>query len=252
VFSPGDIIGFWSDLATNYKYHLCIHQDACFAPAAGREVEDTQRTSHGESPVAGNLHRVTAIEAAAQSSSVPSLVLHHGSIRHAHDVRDKHLIEQGGQNIGFMYQDKIVQWGGVGDNERHISKAETPKIIPVLLQVFECICHVNIVGLKEGIQRLSSCESEKATQFPQPKMSLPKLFHGECLKDAARQVRGPKTSRDIIGNVNRHVHLATILYCILAVKTWSAAVAPLGARLWDFYTPMVAGIARNDGRLPPC
>lgn len=30
MFSPGDVIGFWSDTAKKHKYHLCIHQDGFF------------------------------------------------------------------------------------------------------------------------------------------------------------------------------------------------------------------------------
>jgi hypothetical protein len=30
MFSPGDVIGFYSDVANKHKYHLCIHQDGLF------------------------------------------------------------------------------------------------------------------------------------------------------------------------------------------------------------------------------
>lgn len=30
MFSPGDVIGFDSDIAGKHKYHLCIHQDGLF------------------------------------------------------------------------------------------------------------------------------------------------------------------------------------------------------------------------------
>jgi hypothetical protein len=30
MFSPGDVVGFWSDIAGKHKYHLCVHQDRLF------------------------------------------------------------------------------------------------------------------------------------------------------------------------------------------------------------------------------
>ena len=30
MFSPGDVIEFWNDVAGKTKYHLCIHQDGSF------------------------------------------------------------------------------------------------------------------------------------------------------------------------------------------------------------------------------
>src|SRR5258707_4367573 len=30
MFSPGDVIGFWSDVAGKDKFHLCIHPDGLF------------------------------------------------------------------------------------------------------------------------------------------------------------------------------------------------------------------------------
>ena len=30
MFSPGDVVGFWSDIAGKHKYHLCVHEDGLF------------------------------------------------------------------------------------------------------------------------------------------------------------------------------------------------------------------------------
>jgi hypothetical protein len=30
MFAPGDVVGFWSDIAQKHKYHLCVHQDGLF------------------------------------------------------------------------------------------------------------------------------------------------------------------------------------------------------------------------------
>lgn len=30
MFSPGDVIEFWNDVAGKTKYHLCVHQDGLF------------------------------------------------------------------------------------------------------------------------------------------------------------------------------------------------------------------------------
>ena len=30
MFSPGDVVGFWSDVAGKHKYHLCVHQEGLF------------------------------------------------------------------------------------------------------------------------------------------------------------------------------------------------------------------------------
>src|SRR5229473_7392143 len=99
------------------------------------------------------------------------------------------------------------------------SEAKTPKVIPVVLEVIERIRHVDIMGLEEHIQRLSRREPKQPTQFRLRETPQPELLDCERLQHSAWQIaRGPKARREIVGNVNGHVHARILWGGTLTVK----------------------------------
>jgi hypothetical protein len=108
----------------------------------------------------------------------------------------------------LLNQDKIVERTSVGDNEPHwSSESETPKVISVVLEVIDRIRHVNVMSLEKRVQGLSRRESKQPTQFRLRETPQSELLDCERLKHSARQIpRSSKAGREIIRNVNGHVH----------------------------------------------
>jgi hypothetical protein len=76
-----------------------------------------------------------------------------------------------------------------------------------VIQVVERVRNVDLIGLEEGVQRLACRQAQQTTQFRLREPPQPKLLDRERLQNAAGQIAdGPKSGRQIVGNVNGHVH----------------------------------------------
>jgi hypothetical protein len=125
-----------------------------------------------------------------------------------HDPWDECLLEEGMQKIDLPNQDKIVQRTGVGDDDpRRRSESSAPKIFPVVIKVIDRIWNIDLVGFEEGIERLTRWQPEQAAQFGLRQSSCSELLDGQRLEGTARKIAaGSKTGRQIVGNMNGHVH----------------------------------------------
>jgi hypothetical protein len=125
----------------------------------------------------------------------------------------------------LLNQNKIIQRTGVGDDEPHwSSESKPPKVIPIVIEVVERIRGVQIMSLEERIQRLSCPESEQVTQFRLREAPQSELFDRKRLQRTARQLaRRPEAVREIVGNMNGHVHDRILWDRAPAVKKCSSS-----------------------------
>ncbi len=81
--------------------------------------------------------------------------------------RNQNFFEQRGQDFDLVYQDKVIQGTGIGDNQLHRSlKSKPPKVVSIPIQVIGRKRKVDLMGLEQGVQRLRRRQPEQTTQFP--------------------------------------------------------------------------------------